>query len=773
MSQFNVAELVGKLTLEEKASLVSGAGFWHTREMPQLGVPSLTLSDGPHGLRKQERSDEQIGLSESLPATCFPTACALGSSFDVDLVTRVGAALGREALAQHVEVVLGPGINIKRSPLCGRNFEYFSEDPLVAGELGGAMVRGIQSQGVAASLKHFAANNQETDRLRINALVDVRTLREMYLSAFERVVRMNSPWTVMCSYNRVNGVYASQHHWLLTEVLRHEWNFDGLVMSDWGAVDDAVSALAAGLDLEMPSSNGVGAQQIVAAVRADRISEETLDVAIGRLVGLIERTSSPALTGVPFSTDEHHDLAREVASQCIVLLKNEHSTLPLGENLHRVGVIGEFARSPRFQGAGSSKVNPTRVDNALGALRERLGDQVTVEFAAGFGVDDALTDDIALREAAVSVARRADVALVFLGLPASSESEGFDRVHLDLPASQLQLLEAVRAVNSHVVVVLSNGGVVETSSWQHHADAILEAWLGGQASGAAIVDVLIGDVNPSARLTETIPLRLADTPAFINFPGEDGEVRYGEGIFVGYRYYDVAERPVSYPFGHGLSYTTFEYGDLELTELLEDEEAGHSLDWRGPKRLLVSVNVRNVGCRAGKEVVQLYVGGVARRSEDCVRELKSFKKISLEVGASESVQFTLHHRDFCAWSLRANDWVSRSGTWEVSVGASSRDVRLRSAFVLSESSPTLPLNRLSTVEEWMEHSLGSQALLAAIGASSSPELATMLGDRDIMRVVGSFPLARIATMTGSLDKDFVDQLLELVGDHAAREERAV
>ncbi|HQU00684.1 MAG TPA: glycoside hydrolase family 3 C-terminal domain-containing protein, partial [Acidimicrobiales bacterium] len=556
-----------------------------------------------------------------------------------------------------------------------------------------------QSQGVGASLKHFAVNNQETDRLRINALVDEKTLREIYLNAFERVIRTSAPWTVMCSYNRLNGIYASQHEWLLTEVLRGEWNFDGLVMSDWGAVDDAVSALAAGLDLEMPSSNGVGSQQVVNAIRTGQLNAAVLDVAIGRLVRLLKRSGSKTETESPFSLGEHHELAREAAGQSIVLLKNQNSILPLGDNLSRVGVVGEFARSPRFQGAGSSMVNPTRVDSALNALRERLGERAQIDFAAGFGVDDPQADDDLLLEEAVDVARRSDVVLVFLGLPASSESEGFDRVHLDLPASQLRVLEAVRVVNSRVVVVLSNGGVVETSSWEPHADAILETWLAGQASGAAVVDVLVGDVNPSARLTESIPERLADTPAFINFPGVDGEVRYGEGIFVGYRYYDVTERSVSYPFGHGLSYTTFDYRGLEVIRVDDEELPETLLEWRGPKRLRVSVTVQNVGHRAGQEVVQLYVGGVTRQREDCVRELKGFRKISLDAGASERVYFTLYQRDLSAWSLRANDWVARSGSWEVCVGASSRDLRLRLAFTLPESTSLLPLNRLSTVQE--------------------------------------------------------------------------
>ena len=505
------------------------------------------VSVGPHGLRKQPQEGDQASAGHSVPATCFPAAAALGSSFDVELVRRVGVAIGQEARTQHVAVVLGPGINIKRTPLCGRNFEYFSKDPLLSGELGAAMISGIQSQGVGASLKHFAVNNQETDRLRINALIDEQTLREIYLSGFERVVRQARPWTVMCSYNRINGIYASQDPWLLTDVLRREWGFEGVVISDWGAVDDPVAALSAGLDLEMPSSHGEGARQIEAAVARHELDETQVDAASTRLLTLVERGRAGAEDAPSFDARSHHELAREVAADCVVLLKNDGSLLPLDERDESLAVIGEFARRPHFQGAGSSKVNPTMVDVALEGLRERLGEHVRVDFEPGFGLDDPDADNDQLLERAVDLSRRAKTVLLFLGLPESDESEGFDRAHIELPVEQVRLVRAVSAVNQRVVVVLSNGAVVETSSWHDHAAAIVETWLAGQAGGAAIVDVLVGDVNPSGRLAETIPVRLSDTPAYTNFPGQDGDVLYGEETLVSYRYYDVVDRPVSFP----------------------------------------------------------------------------------------------------------------------------------------------------------------------------------------------------------------------------------
>ena len=764
MRPLDSAALLAELTLEEKTSLLSGSGFWHTRAIDRLGIPSIMVSDGPHGLRKQPGPGDHVGSGESVPATCFPPAAALGSSFDADLVRRVGAAIGAEARAQGVAVVLGPGINIKRTPLCGRNFEYLSEDPLVSGVLGAALVVGIQSQGVGASLKHFAANNQETDRLRVSAVVDERTLREIYLAGFERVVRTAAPWTVMCSYNRINGVYASQDRWLLTDVLRDEWGFDGLVVSDWGAVDDPVAAVAAGLDLEMPSSQGAGPRRILEAVESGASSAAVVDLATERVLRLVGRAladNGPA--GAPDDAG-HHALAREVAGQCVVLLKNDGDLLPLAPGLGHVAVVGEFARSPRFQGAGSSKVTPTRVDDALRTLLARLGDGVQVDFAAGFGVDDPEADDAALLAGAVEAATGAEVVLVFLGLPASFESEGFDREHMDLPSQQLRVLDAVRAVNDRVVVVLANGSVVATAEWEDRADAILEGWLGGQAGGAAIVDVLVGDVNPSGRLAETIPLRLSDTPAFANFPGADSQVVYGERIFVGYRHYDLVDRPVSFPFGHGLSYTTFGYTELQVS-VVDGSDA--SVDWRGAERMRVSVRVTNTGDRAGKEVVQLYVAALDTAPPRPVRELRGFEKVALDPGASVEVSFVLCDRDLSRWSTRAHGWVLEPGSFEVAVGASSRDIRLATTVAVEAPRTALPLDRSSTFGEWLDHPVGHDMLIEALRTGPGGDLTPLLADAETVKMLSSFPLTRLATMMGDAMGDaLVDRLL---GRLAARQ----
>ena len=551
----DVEGILSALTLEEKASLCLGSDFWHTAPVERLGVPALMVADGPHGLRKQPDKADHAGLSGSNPATCFPTACALASSWNTDLVRRVGEALGRETQAEEVAVLLGPGVNIKRSPLCGRNFEYFSEDPYLAGVLGTAFVQGVQSQGVGTSLKHYAANNQETDRVRVSADVDERTLREIYLPAFERVVTEAKPWTVMCSYNRVNGTHVSQDPWLLTTVLRDEWGFEGGVVSDWGAVHDRVAAVKAGLDLEMPPQLGWSDRALVDAVRAGDLDEAVLDVAVRRMLRLVDRAVTEARPDTVVDLEAHHALARAAAREGAVLLKND-GMLPLAPQTGgKIAVVGELARTPRFQGAGSSQVNPTRVDVPLDELRAAVPDGVEVGFAPGYVLDGDAGDG-ALVEEAVGLARDADVVVVFLGLPSAAESEGFDRTHMDLPPQQVELVRAVRRVSDRVAVVLANGSAVLTSDWQDDADAILECWLSGQAAGGAVADLLLGVANPSGRLAETIPLRRQDSPSSLSVPGDSGHVRYGEGVFVGSRGSDRLEQPVSFPFGPGLSYTS-------------------------------------------------------------------------------------------------------------------------------------------------------------------------------------------------------------------------
>ena len=648
------ADLVAKMTLEEKASLTSGATFWTTKAVERVGGPSMMLTDGPHGLRKQRANFDHLGIGDSVPATCFPPAVGLGSSWDVELAHRVGVALGVESAIENVAVILGPGVNIKRSPLCGRNFEYFSEDPIVSGAMGAALVAGTQSMGVGTSVKHFAANNQEHDRMRTSSDIDPRPLREIYLRGFQRVVEDAQPATVMCSYNRVNGVFASEDPFLLTRVLREEWGFAGFVVSDWGAVNDRVAGIAAGMDLEMPASGGRTDAQIVAAVRDGSLDESLVDASAARIAArALMAAAAPRVAG-PLDVDAHHALAREAAGRSIVLLKNEGGVLPL-QPTQRVAVIGAFATAPRYQGAGSSLISPTRLDNALEELAALGGE--CVRFAQGF-TNDGTGDAAALRAEAAVLAAASDVAVVFVGLPAALESEGFDREHIDLPAAQLELIDAVLEANPRTVVVLSNGGVVALPFAQR-VPAIVEAWLLGQAGGGATADVLYGVTNPSGKLTETIPHRLEDSPAYLNFPGEQGHVRYGEGLFVGYRWYDARRIDVAFPFGHGLSYTSFSYGDASA-------EVGADGD------IAVRVAVTNTGARAGREVVQVYTGLASGAVQRPDRELKAFAVVELAPGETREVELTVRRADLAYWHIAADRWVVEEGEYNVDVAASSR-----------------------------------------------------------------------------------------------------
>lgn len=735
--------VLADLTLEDKAALCLGSDFWHTAAVEHLDVPRIMVSDGPHGLRAQPAEGDHVGLSGSLPATCFPTASALASSWNPALFARVGEALGVEARACGVAVVLGPGINMKRSPLCGRNFEYLSEDPWLAGELATAMVDGIQSQGVGSSLKHYAANNQEDDRLRVSAEVDERTLREIYLPAFERVVKNAGPWTLMCAYNKINGTYASEHHWLLTEVLREEWGFDGLVMSDWGAVHDRVKALKAGLDLEMPPDLERSPMAIVAAVRDGRLDASTLDTAVRRVLQLVGRAQPAMRAGGSFDEQAHHDLAHSAALESAVLLRNERHTLPLAPAAgSTVAVIGEFARTPRFQGSGSSQVNPTRVDVALDELRARLP-EVDVRFAAGFGIGTAADDPVLLAEA-VDLAEQADHVVVFLGLPAADESEGFDRTHLDLPANQVALLEALSRVHDRLVVVLANGSSVRVAAWEEKTTAILECWLSGQAAGGAAADLLLGRTNPSGKLAETIPVRLEDNSSYLNFPGDSHVVHYGEGLFIGYRGYDRARQDVSRPFGFGLSYTTFALSDLSL--VVTGSVLGADLG------VQVVVTVTNTGPVRGAEVVQVYVADVASRVARPVRELKAFAKVELDRGESASVQLSLDARSFAFWSIQRGDWVVEAGEFSVAVGTSSRDLPLSETVMIEAPSIAPPVDADSTLHEWLADGRG-RALLAGVDAP-------ILNDPELIKVIGTMPMRTLASFEGMVvDHASLDQMV--------------
>ncbi|MBF9069044.1 beta-glucosidase family protein [Streptacidiphilus fuscans] len=730
------------LTLAEQASLTSGATMWTTT--PVRGVlRALTLSDGPHGIRRQ-RGDagDPLGLTGSVPATCFPPAVTLGSSWDPELVRRVGAALAREASVLGVDVVLGPGVNLKRSPLCGRNFEYFSEDPRVSGVMGAALVDGIQSLGVGACVKHFAVNNQETDRMRVSAEVDEQTLRELYLPAFEHIVREAKPYTVMCAYNKVNGVYASQHHWLLTQVLREEWQFDGLVMSDWTAVNDRVAALAAGLDLEMPPTGTD--DEILTAVADGRLDAETVATAADRLLRLRDRVDR-AERFEDWDADAHHELAREAARCGAVLLKNDGGLLPLDPTARQhIAVIGEFARTPRYQGHGSSHVEPTRLDSAWDALQAAFGSDARLRFAPGFTPDGCPAPELAAQ--AVAAAAEADVVLLFLGLPESAETEGADRKDIDLPAEQVALLHAVADANPQVAVVLANGGVVSVAEWQDRAQAVLEGWLGGQAGGAALADLLLGVHSPSGKLTESIPLRLADVPSHLYFPGGDGRVVHGEGRYVGYRHYDTLDRPVAYPFGHGLSYTTFAYGELTVTET-------------GRNAWTVEATITNTGDRSAHETAQLYVAFDEPHPTRPRHELRGFARIGLEPGESGQVRFALTERDLAHWSTARGGWRVDAGAFTVEVGASSRDIRLTAELSTPGDGVVDALDAMSTAGEWLNHPVGSVLLQKAL--AESPAGAFLAQADPVQLALGlGVPLVKLAALGMGVTREGIEAMVE-------------
>lgn len=666
MKQDEVKKLVAEMTLEEKAGLCSGKDFWRLKSVERLGVPEVMVCDGPNGLRKQK--EEGTNVNESIEAVCFPGSCAEAASFDRDTMYRAGQAMGNACQAENISMLLGPGVNIKRSPICGRNFEYYSEDPYLAGQIAAAHINGVQSKGVGACIKHFAANNQETRRMSVSAEVDERTLREIYLAAFEEAVKEAKPWGVMCSYNQINGVFSSENKWLLHDVLKDEWGYEGLVVTDWGAVNDRVQGLLAGLDLEMPGSGGTTDVKIVEAVQNGQVPMAVLDDTCERIMNFIMNYTEQRDKEAVWDKEADHKLAVEAAKECMVLLKNEDQVLPLSED-QQIAFIGKFAEHPRYQGGGSSHVNTKRPSSAL----EQVKTMEQVRYVSGFDTKEAVGEEAERLEKqrfndAIAAATQAEVAVIFAGLPDAYESEGFDRKHMRLPEIQNRLIQAVAEVQPNTIVVLHNGSPVEMP-WIHSVKAVLETYLGGEGVGEAVVDILFGRANPSGKLPETFPLKLSDNPSYLNFPGDAETVEYKEGIYVGYRYYDKKEMEVLFPFGHGLSYTTFRYSNLSVDKKrLEDED-----------ELQVSVTITNTGERYGKEAVQLYVQDVESRVSRPVKELKGFEKVALEPGESKIITFILNKRAWAYYDVEAHDWYTEEGTFKVLVGASSRDIRMEEA----------------------------------------------------------------------------------------------
>lgn len=738
-----ISEIISKMTLEEKAGLCSGSDFWHTQSVERLGIPRVMMSDGPHGLRKQEGAGDHLGLTESIKAVCFPAACAAASSFDTELMERMGDILGEECQAENVNILLGPAVNIKRSPLCGRNFEYLSEDPYLAGKMAAAYIRGVQKWDVGTSMKHFAANNQEYRRMNCSSEVDERTLREIYFPAFETAVKEVQPKTVMCSYNKINGTYAADNKWLLTDILRDEWGFKGAVVTDWGAVNDRVKGVAAGLDLEMPSSGGVNDARIVEAVKTGKLEESVLDQTVERILKVVFSCVEHSHPEAVFNREEDHNKAVELETECAVLLEN-NGILPLKSG-QKIVYIGEFAITPRYQGGGSSHVRPAEVTSALESAQNK---KRIVQYVKGFSADAEDIDEMELKRA-VETAKEAEVAVIFAGLPESIEGESYDRTDMKLPMSQNRLIDAVTKVQPNTVVVLHNGSPVECP-WAEQVAAVLEMYLGGEGVGEACDRLLWGEVNPSGKLAETFPLRLEDNPSYLNFPGDGKKVCYAEGIYVGYRYYDKKKQPVRWAFGHGLSYTDFIYSNLRLSSPVMKD--GESIE--------ICVDITNSGNRAGKEVVQMYVGdrtGTFGRPE---KELKGFQKIYLEPGETKTVKMQVTDRDLSYYNTELGDWYAPSGRYEIMVGRASDDIcHTENLSFITEKRLPMVIDGTTTLGDLMEDpgtaSVLEEIMKQSFHQSSEEDKCGMESEDATARAtMNAMPLKSLASFAAMPDEQY-------------------
>ena len=744
----NIKDLVKQMTLEEKAGLCSGLDFWHTKPVERLGIPSVMVSDGPCGLRKQDDKADHLGVNESIKAVCYPSGCLTACSFDPELLEKEGATIGDECLAENVAVILGPALNIKRSPLCGRNFEYFSEDPYLAGVISASFVKGVQSKNVGTSIKHFAVNSQEYRRMSCSSNVDERTIREIYFPAFEKTVKEGKPDTVMCSYNRINGGFASENKWLLTEVLRKEWGFEGYVVSDWGAVNKRVEGLVAGLDLEMPDSGGTTDRQIVEAVKSGKLKQSVLDKTVERILRIVFKFVDGKKEG-NFDKEAHHKLVAEIAKESMVLLKNEKNILPLKEkDAESILFVGEFAKTPRYEGGGSAHINTWKVTSALDAAKA-CG--LKVNYVQGYDVKE--KKDKKLLPEAIEASKKAKTVVIFAGLPDSYESEGYDRKDMKMPQNQDVLISEIAKVNKNVVVVLHNGSPVEMP-WVNDVKGILESYLAGESVGTAQIALLFGKANPCGKLAETFPVKTSDNPTFLNFPGNGHDVNYAEGIYIGYRYYDKKEMKVQFPFGHGLSYTTFEYSDLKLS-------SKNILD---TDKLEVSVKVTNTGKVSGKEIVQLYVSELTGTHEDRpVKELKAFTKVQLNPKESKVVTMTLDKRSFAFWNTEIGDWYAPTGEYLISAGASCNDIRLKAKVnVTSTAKGVFKINENTVLEEMLEHPVAAKCAEPLVKSFMDE----MLGDRSesekesvsdemMLAMLRSMPLRALRSFINMKDEEVV------------------
>ena len=765
MEREKITELISKMTLEEKAGLCSGADFWHTKGIERLGIPSVMVSDGPHGLRKQEDEADHLGINDSIKAVCFPAGCATASSFDRNLLEELGEIIGNECQAENISTILGPAMNIKRSPLCGRNFEYYSEDPLVSSEMASAFVRGVQSKSVGTSPKHFMANNQEYHRMTSSSEMDERTMREIYLASFENMVKKEKPWTIMNSYNKLNGTYLCENKEMLSDILRDEWGFDGYVMTDWGAMNERVEALKAGCNLEMPASGGKTDKEIVDAVRSGELDEAVLDQRCEEFLNIIFRYMENRDANAVFDREKDHGKARHIEEECIVLLKNEDSILPLSPE-QKTAFIGKYAAAPRFQGGGSSHINSFKTESALDALDAADGiKKENIVYAQGYDDLEDKTDEALLREAA-EAAKSAETAVIFAGLPDSFESEGYDRTHMQMPQCQITLIEEVAKVQPNTVVVLHNGTPVEMP-WIDKVKAVVEVYLGGQAVGGATVNVLYGNTNPSGHLAETFPIRVQDTPCYLTYGGEHDKSVYSEGVFVGYRYYASKEMNVLFPFGHGLSYTTFSYSNLtvEKKRIRESET------------LRVSVDVTNTGNRFGKEVVQLYVAPKNSTVIRPVRELRAFEKTGIAPGETKTVTFLLDSRAYAYWSTEIHGWHVESGEYEIQIGKNAKDIVLsRTVYVESEHTIPKVFTLNSTLGEILADPKGKavfeQAMSGMAGSDvQEAEAQALEGDGEAISaemmaaMMEAMPLRQMISFVPGVTKEALTSLVKILNEN--------
>ena len=760
MERERIKELVSKMTLEEKASLCSGLDFWNTKGIERLGIPSVMVSDGPHGLRKQEEAADHLGMNESIKAVCFPAGCAVAASFDRETAKLLGETLGTECQAENISTILGPAMNIKRSPLCGRNFEYYSEDPLVSSEMASAYIQGVQSRHVGTSPKHFLANNQEFHRMTSDSVMDERTLREIYMASFEGMVKQAKPWTIMNSYNKLNGTYLCENKEMLTDVLRKEWGFDGYVMTDWGAMNERVQALLAGCNLEMPSSGGSTDKEIAAAVKNRTLEEAVLDSSCEEFLEIIFRYIENRDTDAVFNLEKDHAVAQKIEEESIVLLKNEDKILPLKEDC-KAAFIGKYAAKPRYQGGGSSHINSFKVKSAW----ETVKDNGSVIYAQGYDDREDVTDEELLTEA-VRVAKQAEAAVIFAGLPDNFESEGYDRKHLRLPDCQNRLIEEVSAVQPNTIVILHNGAPVEMP-WIDKVKAVLEVYLGGQAVGSAAVNILYGKTNPSGRLPETFPLRLEDTPCYLFYGGENDRSEYREGVFVGYRYYTSKNMPVLFPFGYGLSYTDFTYTNLQISNVkIQDNEI-----------LTVKVDVTNTGNCKGKEVIQLYVSAKEGSVIRPIRELRAFKKISLNPGETKTVVLELDERAFSYWNTEIHDWFMESGSYEIQIGKSAQEILLKKE-VQVRTGRKLPRSYTlnSTLGEVMKDEQGQSLLGEVLGytagqaedmdaiTAKSEDGSQMMNQEMLEAMMGGMPLRQMMSFIPGIKKENLTELIKMLNE---------